>query len=106
MGPKHGPPTPPLPLPQVVSQVGWTHDGQVLTISTMDGEISSYLAVLPMVFDYQGTRVCGWGMGGGGVRAEVWMRAEVGVGGVRAEDWVQVGVGVRVRRWGGGWGES
>jgi len=42
---------------QIVEQVGWTHDGQVLTISTTSGEVLSYLSTLPVVFDYHSSQV-------------------------------------------------
>mmetsp|Transcript_36982 Transcript_36982/g.82211 ORF Transcript_36982/g.82211 Transcript_36982/m.82211 type:complete len:1366 (+) Transcript_36982:300-4397(+) len=40
-----------------LDRVGWTRDGQVLTISTTTGQVYSYLAALPVVFDYYQTKV-------------------------------------------------
>lgn len=42
---------------QAVEKVGWTRDGQVLTVGTHNGYLHSFLASLPMVYDYNGTRV-------------------------------------------------
>lgn len=40
-----------------VEQVGWTKDGQVLTLSTSNGRLISLLAALPVVFDFNRTKV-------------------------------------------------
>ena len=40
-------------------QVGWTKDGQVLTVGTTNGMLVSYLAALPVVSDFYGTQVRG-----------------------------------------------
>ncbi|GLC35581.1 hypothetical protein PLESTB_000191100 [Pleodorina starrii] len=42
---------------QSVEKVGWTRDGQVLTVGTHNGYLHTFLASLPMVYDYHGTRV-------------------------------------------------
>jgi WD repeat-containing protein 19 len=40
-----------------IEKVGWTKDGQVLTVGTTNGQILSYLAALPVVSDFYGTQV-------------------------------------------------
>ncbi|KAG1674427.1 hypothetical protein FOA52_012954 [Chlamydomonas sp. UWO 241] len=40
-----------------VEQVGWSRDGQILTVSTMTGQLFSFLAALPVVFDSHATKV-------------------------------------------------
>ncbi|KAF5840991.1 hypothetical protein DUNSADRAFT_14848 [Dunaliella salina] len=42
---------------QIVQQVGWTQDGQVLTVSLTNGLVLSFLSTLPVVFDYQSSKV-------------------------------------------------
>jgi len=42
---------------QIVQQVGWTQDGQVLTVALTNGLIMSFLSTLPVVFDYQSSKV-------------------------------------------------
>ncbi|PNW73788.1 hypothetical protein CHLRE_13g572700v5 [Chlamydomonas reinhardtii] len=42
---------------QAIEKVGWTKDGQVLTVGTHNGYMHSFLASLPMVYDFHGTRV-------------------------------------------------
>ncbi|KXZ49298.1 hypothetical protein GPECTOR_22g892 [Gonium pectorale] len=42
---------------QSVEKVGWTRDGQVLTVGTHNGYLHSFLASLPMVYDFHGQRV-------------------------------------------------
>lgn len=39
-----------LPPGQVVAGLGWSRDGQVLTVATAGGQLLSYLAALPAVF--------------------------------------------------------
>ena len=46
---------------QAVEKVGWTPDGQVLTVATTAGQLFSFLSALPMVFDFYGTKVLGCG---------------------------------------------
>ena len=50
-------PPPAGPPPQLVERVGWTKDGQVLTVATSSGQLVSYLSALPVVFYYHGTKV-------------------------------------------------
>jgi len=40
-----------------IEQVGWSRDGQILTVSTTTGQLVSFLAALPVVFDSHHTRV-------------------------------------------------
>eukprot|EP00798_Chlamydomonas_sp_ICE-L_P012670 gene12669-15902_t len=40
-----------------VDKVGWSKDGQVLTVSTTSGMLYSYLAALPSIFDVHMTKV-------------------------------------------------
>lgn len=40
----------------VVDKVGWTRDGQVLTVATEKGQLLSFLAALPLVYDSCGTK--------------------------------------------------
>ncbi|GFH09592.1 WD_REPEATS_REGION domain-containing protein, partial [Haematococcus lacustris] len=42
---------------QAVERVGWTRDGQVLTLSTASGQLLSYLAALPVVYSHHATKV-------------------------------------------------
>jgi hypothetical protein len=42
---------------QTVEKVGWTRDGQVLTVSTANGQLMSFLAALPVIYDHNGTKV-------------------------------------------------
>ncbi|MEW5318051.1 MAG: hypothetical protein WDW38_009304 [Sanguina aurantia] len=42
---------------QLVEKVGWTKDGQVLTVGCQNGYLYSYLAALPTVYDYCGAKV-------------------------------------------------
>ncbi|GAX77949.1 hypothetical protein CEUSTIGMA_g5391.t1 [Chlamydomonas eustigma] len=40
-----------------VTKVGWTRDGQILTVGTSNGQLRSYLAALPVISDFYGTQV-------------------------------------------------
>lgn len=42
---------------QTVYKVGWTKDGQVLTVATTNGQLLTFLAALPVVFDFHLTKV-------------------------------------------------
>ncbi|MEW5304579.1 MAG: hypothetical protein WDW36_007181 [Sanguina aurantia] len=42
---------------QLVEKVGWTKDGQVLTVGCQNGYLYSYLAALPTVYDFCGSKV-------------------------------------------------
>lgn len=40
-----------------VEQVGWSRDGQILTVATQSGQLLSFLAALPVVFDSHASKV-------------------------------------------------
>ncbi|KAK9830069.1 hypothetical protein WJX72_009571 [[Myrmecia] bisecta] len=42
---------------QFICSLGWTQDGQLLTVATLDGQLYTYLASLPVVSGAWGTRV-------------------------------------------------
>lgn len=46
-----------LDASEQVEKLGWTKDGQVLTVATQNGYLHAFLAALPVVFDVHGTRV-------------------------------------------------
>lgn len=46
-----------VPPGQLVDSLGWSRDGQVLTVSTNGGQLVSYLAALPTVFCAHGGRL-------------------------------------------------